>query len=154
MDKFDEYKFFTERVQQRSERRQKTTQIYLTVNTAIIGVIALLIKDSGLQGWNLASAMLPLFAIGILVCTIWRTIILNFKKVIGWHYEQLREMEETIEGSHKIHTKEYDKFFKPKSDKEEGFSFSDLEAWMPSIFIGIYVIYGIGVVIAVLNGLL
>ena len=68
MDKFDEYKFFTERVQHRSERRQQASQIYLTVNTAIFGVIALLIKDSGLHGWSLMIGVFPLFCVGILVC--------------------------------------------------------------------------------------
>lgn len=153
MDKFEEYKFFTERVQHRSERRQQTSQIYLTINTAIFSIIALLVKDVGLQGWSLAIAMLPLFLVGILVCIIWARIIFDFKRVIGWHYEQLREMEKQIPGSSQIHTKEWDEFFKPVRSKE-GFSFSDLEALMPSIFIGVYVVYAVGMFIAVAAGLL
>lgn len=153
MDKFDEYKFFTERVQHRSERRQNASQLYLTINTAIFGIVALLLKDSGLHGWNLAIATLPLFVVGVLVCVVWMRIIFEFKKVIGWHYDQLREMEKHIEGSFHMHIKEWEKFFKPARNKK-GFSFSDLEAWMPSIFIGIYIIYAIGMIIAVEIGLI
>jgi hypothetical protein len=38
MDKFDEYKFFGERTQLLSERRQTATPTYLTVNMAIFAV--------------------------------------------------------------------------------------------------------------------
>lgn len=147
MDKFDEYKFFTERVQHRSERRQQASQIYLTVNTAIFGIIALLIKDSGLHGWNLAIAALPLFSVGILVCMIWHRIISEFKRVIGWQYEQLREMEKHIKGSFKMHTKEWDEIYKITKSKN-AFSFSSLEAQMPLIFIILYIVYAAGTIIA------
>ncbi len=153
LDKFDEYKFFTERAEHRSDRRQQTSQIYLTVNTAIFGIFALLIKDSGLHGWNLAIAMLPLFCVGISVCITWSKIILEFRRVIGWHYEQLREMENGIKGSHKMHSKEWVEIYKVDKSKK-GFSFSDLEVRMPFIFIGIYVVYIVGLIIAVKNGLL
>lgn len=152
MDKFDEYKFFTERVQYRSQRRQQASQIYLTVNTAIFGIIALLIKDSGLTGWNLVISALPLFLVGILVCFTWSKIIKEFSNLIGWQYEKLREMEKQIKGSFKMHIKEWDEFYKPNGSKKN-FSFSNLEAQMPSIFIGLYMIYGVGMVIAVMIGL-
>lgn len=153
MDKFDEYKFFTERVQHRSQRRQQASQIYLTVNTAVFGIIALLIKDSGLTGWGLAIATLPLFFVGVLACITWSRIIREFSKLIGWQYEQLREMEKHIKGSFKMHNREWDEFYKPAQSKK-GFSFSNLEAQMPSIFVILYVIYGIGMVTAILLRLL
>lgn len=152
MDKFDEYKFFTERVQHRSERRQQASQIYLTVNTAIFGIIALLIKDSGLHGWNLVIAILPLFSVGILVCLIWSKIIFEFKRIIGWQYEKLREMEKNIKGSSKMHTKEWEEIYTTTKSKG-AFSFSDLEARMPSIFVSLYIVYAIGLIIATFRGL-
>ena len=151
MDKFEEYKFFTERAQHRSERRQQASQIYLTVSTAIFGVIALLIKDSGLSGWNLAIATLPLFFVGMLVCMTWSRIIREFSRLIGWQYEQLREMEDHMQGSSKMYTKEWEEFYKPGNSKN-GFSFSGLESRMPSIFIGLYLTYGIGIVLSVVIG--
>lgn len=152
MDKFDEYKFFTERVQHRSERRQQASQIYLTVNTAIFGVIALLIKDSGLTGWNLATTILPLFLVGVLICLTWFRIISEFGRFISWQYEQLREMESHIKGSYKMHTKEWDEFYKPNKSKI-GFSFSNLESRMPIMFVSLYILYAIGIIVAVLAGL-
>lgn len=153
MDKFDEYKFFTERVQYRSQRRQQASQIYLTINTAIFGIIALLIKDSGLSGWILVIATLPLFFVGILVCITWSRVIREFSNIIGWQYEKLREMEKHITGSFKMHTREWEEFYRPVKSKS-GFSFSNLEAQMPSYFLGLYIIYAIGTLVAASIGLL
>ena len=153
MDKFDEYKFFTERVQHRSERRQQASQIYLTINTAIFGLIALLIKDSGLKGWNLLIGILPLFFVGVFVCLTWARIIAEFERLIGWQYEQLREMEKHIKSLYRMHAKEWEEFYKP-TDSRSRFSFSNLEAKMPSIFVGLYIVYGLGIVVAVTQGLL
>ena len=44
-------------------------------------------------------------------------------------------------------TSEWEKFFRPREWKDR-FSFSRLEAWLPRLFIGLYVIYGIGLVAA------
>ncbi|MFT3891308.1 MAG: hypothetical protein QM730_06710 [Anaerolineales bacterium] len=127
MDKFDEYKFFTERVQHRSDRRQQASQIYLTVNTAIFGLIALLIKDFGLSGWGSLIGIIPLFFVGVIVCFTWARIISEFEKLIGWQYEQLREMEKNIKSSYKMHMKEWEEFYKPVNLKER-LSFSKLES--------------------------
>ncbi len=149
MDKYDEYKYFGEQTLHQSQRRQSFSQIYLTVNTGIFGITALLVKDSGLHGWNLVLASLPLFVVGLLACTIWVIIIIRFKKIISWYYEQLRAMEKGIKGSYKFYTKEWESFSqKPKS------SFSDLEATMPKIFIGLYLVYALGMTLAAKFGLL
>ncbi len=47
MDKFEEYKLLNERAQKLSERRQTTTQTYLTINTAIFGAVS--IPDQGFR---------------------------------------------------------------------------------------------------------
>lgn len=149
MNKFDEYKYFSDQTLHQSQRRQNFSQIYLTVNTAIFGIMALLIKDSGLHGWNLVLASLPLFVVGLLACIIWVTIIIRLKKIVGWYYEQLRTMEKGIKGSYKFYTKEWISFsHKPKS------SFSDLEVVMPKIFIGLYLVYALGMILAARFGIL
>ena len=149
MDKYDEYKYFGEHILHQSQRRQNFSQIYLTVNTAIFGIMALLVKDSGLHSLNLVLANLPLFVVGLLACVVWVMTIIRFKKIIGWYYEQLRAMETGIKGSYKFYTREWNLFSqKPKS------SFSDLEAVMPKIFIGLYLVYAVGMILAAKFGVL
>ena len=96
MKKFDEYKLLYERTEKYSERRQATSQTYLTINTAIFGAIAFLVKDSGLKGWSLITAISPLFIVGMLIRVIWLSIILNLEKILNWQYKQLREMEKVM----------------------------------------------------------
>lgn len=148
MDKFDELKFLHERTQKLSERRQTSSQTYLTINTAIFGAIAFLIKDSGLRSWNLIIVILPLFVVGLLACITWYKIISNLKSIIGWHYDQLREIEKKIPKSHQAFTKEWDEFFQVKGKKQ--FSFSNLESQLPRLLIGLYIVYGIGLAVAVI----
>jgi hypothetical protein len=152
MDKFDEYKFFVDGAQQLSKRRQSTTGTYLTVNTAILTVLAFLVKDTGLQGWKLVLAILPLFLVGILACAIWQKIIIQYKSLIGWRYEQLMEIEKAVPKCHQMYLKEWECFYKPKKEKKS-FGFSHLEAWLPRLFLGLYAIYGVGLVVATAFGL-
>ncbi len=147
MDKFEEFKFFAGDAQRLSERRQNTSQTYVTVNAAIFAVLALLIKDVGLRGWTLVLTALPLFLTGVLLCIIWQKIIIQHKALIAWRYDQLKEMEKAIAGSYQMYTKEWEDFFKPQQGKER-FSFSLLEIWLPRLFLFLYSIYGIGLVIA------
>jgi hypothetical protein len=147
MDKFEEYKLFAEDAQKLSERRQNTSKTYVTVNAAIFAVLALLIKDVGFRGWTLVLTALPLFLTGVLTSIVWQKIIIQHKMLIGWRYDQLKEMEKVIAGSYQMYTKEWEDFFKPRQGKER-FSFSLLEIWLPRLFLALYFIYGIGLVIA------
>jgi hypothetical protein len=156
---FDEYRMFSENVQRLSERRQSASQIYLTVNTASFGVLAFLVNDAGFSGWGLVAASVPLFVVGIMACAVWYRIIVQFRAVIGWHYEQLRAMEAVLEGSARVYTKEWERFYKPlkgssgKSSKaQERYGFSRLEAWLPRLLIALYAIYAVGLVVAAIVG--
>jgi len=140
MSNFEAYKLCDERIQRLSERRQTSSQTYLSINTIIFSVFAFLVKDAGLKGWNMLLISLPLLLMGVLACVVWIKIITDFKKIIGWHYEQLREMENNFPENYRTYTKEWEKFFKPQN-KREKFSFSRLEGLLPRILIMLYIIY-------------
>lgn len=151
MTQFEEYMFFAEDAQKLSERRQNTTQIYMTVNAAIFAILALLVKDIGLRGWMLVLTALPLFLTGALLSIIWQRIILQHSVLIGWRYEQLRKMESGIAGSFQTYTKEWEEFFRPGQGKAH-LSFSLLEVWLPRLFLVLYFISGAGLVFAAAIG--
>lgn len=146
MKKFDEYKLLYERTEKYSERRQATSQTYLTINTAIFGAVAFLVKDSGLKGGSLLAAVSPLFIVGILICIIWLSIILNLEKILNWQYNELRGLEKEMKGDINIFTRENKEFFDPGQGRRK-FSFSLLEAWLPGILIAVYVVYLIGMLV-------
>lgn len=146
-DNFDEYKLFVESTQHLSERRQAATQTYLTVNTAVFAILALLVKEAGLKGWYLVGVCLPLFLVGILACLMWSKVVSQYKALIGWRYDQLMAMERGISGSSQIYIKEWEEFFKPKQEKK--FGFSRLEVWLPRLFLVLYLMYATGLILAV-----
>jgi hypothetical protein len=149
--KLEEYKLFSELVQHLSERRQTASQTYLAVNTAAFGVLAFLAKDAGFHGWGLVGVSVPLFFVGIIACVIWHKIVTHFREIIGWHYQQLRDMEEALPESARIYSLEFERFYLAQAGKR-GFSFSQLEIWLPRLFIALYAIYAMGIVVATALG--
>jgi hypothetical protein len=150
LSEFKEYEFFGNWIQHLSEQRRAASQTYLAVNTGIFTALAFLVKDAGFRGWGLTLVSLPLFLGGVLACTLWHRIIGDYKQIIGWHYEQVREIEKTLEGSHQIFTREWSRFYEPRGGKEH-FSFSRLEIWLPRCFLGLYVIYALGLLAATIG---
>lgn len=146
MKKSEEYKFFAQSTQYLSERRQAATQTYLSVNTAIFAVLAFLLKDYGIREERFIVVCIPLFFVGILACWIWYKIIMQYKGLIGWRYEQLMDMEKKIGKCHQIYNNEWEKYFKPVVGKEK-YGFSRLERLLPIMFFLLYMLYGFGIVI-------
>jgi hypothetical protein len=58
-----------------------------------------------LHHWALVLAALPMFCIGILVCSLWLSIMTKLETFLDWQYDRLREMEQAIPGSFRILTK-------------------------------------------------
>ena len=141
MDKFAEYKLFSEAAQRLTERRQAAAQVYLSVNTAIFALIAFLLRDAGVEGRMLALLTLPLFVVGVFACFVWYKLIYHYKRLIGWRYEQLMAMEKALPDSHQMYCKEKEQFFTPHNGKE-GFGFSTLEGWLPQVILALYIVYG------------
>lgn len=148
MANFEEYKLFTESTQYLSDRRQAATSTHLMVNTAIFTVLAFLMKDTGFRGWPLVGITFPLFVAGVLACGIWYKMIIQYKTLINWRYEQLMEMERAAADSYQMYVKEYEEFFVSQRGREL-FGFSRLEIWLPRLFLGLYVIYMSGLILAI-----
>lgn len=146
MSSFEEYKFFAASTNSLTERRHATSQIYLTTNITISAGLAVFLKGTDFQGWILVLASLPLFFVGIFLCFIWFKIIIQYKALIGWRYNQLMKMETELKDSYKMYIKEWDDFFKYQKKKGK-FNFSRLEVLLPKLFMGLYIVYGLGLVI-------
>jgi hypothetical protein len=125
-----------------TERRQTAIQVYLTVNTAIFAVFGLFAKDNATNEWSLLFINLPLVIVGMAACWAWSRAILHYKSLIGWRYQQLIEMEQgaSFANSYRLFTKERDAFYEPRRGQRI-LGFSDLEMWLPRLFIGLYIIY-------------
>jgi len=153
MNKFDEYKFFAQSTQFLTDKRQSATQTYLTVNSAIFAVLAFLIKDLEFKNWDLVIITIPLFTAGMLVCWIWKKLILQYKELIRWRFDQLMKMEKAMPDSYQMYIKEWEDFYKTQPGKEK-FGFSRLEIILPILFMSLYFIFLGGLILAtaLING--
>lgn len=143
---FEEYSLFVEDTARFSERRQTVTNIYITVNGAIAGLITFLIKDSGLTNWWLVIAIWPLILFGIVVCNYWQQLIRKYKKLVGLRLKVLREMEVKLPSSVQMYHREDELYPRGPLDNaipDSGLNFSDLEYRLPQLFIGLYIVLGL-----------
>lgn len=147
---FEEYKLFVEDTARFSERRQTITNTYITINGAIAGLITFLVRDSGLVNWWLVVAILPLIGFGIVICSYWRQLITKYKRLVGLRLDVLREMEMKLPGSVQMYHREdvlYPRISQNKPIQGVGLNFSDLERRLAWLFIGLYVILGLGLAV-------
>jgi len=112
-----EYEIFLEWINKLTERRQTVTTIYLSVNTAIVGLIAFLLKDYSLSEWIQQASVLVLLVSGVIACDLWRRLITQHSALIGWWYEQLRGLEDAMLESNKLLTREYQVLYLEKQSK-------------------------------------
>jgi hypothetical protein len=90
-DKFDEYKFLVEDTARFTDRRQKASTLYTSVNSILLAAISLIVKDLSLLDSYIPLASLVITAAGIAVCLSWISYVKNYKKLIslrfGWSSE-------------------------------------------------------------------
>lgn len=113
VDKFEEYKLFIEDTARFSERRQTVTNIYVSVNSALIGLVIFLVKDAGLTNWWMLAAIMPLIVIGIVVCSFWYRLLDFYRRLLDFRFKQLEAMERSplLNGCHQTYNLEAQYFF-------------------------------------------
>jgi hypothetical protein len=151
--KFDEYNLFVNDTARFSERRQTISNIHVTINSLLLTVIGLLIKDAG--GCDVWSLLLPLPMItaGIFVSWWWCQLIHKYKTLINLRIDTLHKMENEIPGLVKMYHIE-DRLY-PRDENgmlipKKGLNFSDLESRLPILFIILYCLFGVGSLLAII----
>ena len=144
---FEEYRMLLQDAARLPDRRQSTSNMYVTVNSLLLTAIGLLGKDLVASGrWGLLLPI-PLVAAGIAVCLWWTQLIRKHKLLVGLRINALREMESSpeMDGSVKIFHRE-DALY-PRDETGNmipgpGLNFSDLEARLPQVFLWLYCLAG------------
>ncbi len=145
--KFEEYKLFIEDTARLSERRQTVTNTYITVNGAIVALLTFMFKDAGFTNVRIVLAVIPVIIAGIIVCYFWLRLLSSYKRLVGFRFAQLEEMEKEIPGSHRMYYRETESLYS-RAPKNKQISQSKIEMRLPWLFGGLYV--GIFVVACVL----
>ncbi|MDD4653663.1 MAG: hypothetical protein PHQ34_15685 [Methanothrix sp.] len=151
VNKFEEYSLFIEDTARLSERRQTVSNTYVAVNSLLLVAIGLLIKDLGATGvWRLLLPV-PLIVSGIIISRRWSELLSNYKKLIGFRINVLRDMEKKMSGIENMYHREdllYPRDGSGRSHSIGGLNFSDKEQALPKIFILLYYLFGLGITVA------
>jgi hypothetical protein len=140
------YHFAADHMEKLTDRRQINTSFFVTVNTAIVAVIGLLIKDAQLgYGW-LQPAVFLLLCAGIAVCWVWQRLLHLYGELIGWWYARLRDLEADLPGSARLVTLEYEQYYQDPNTARR-MSMTRSESHLCNLLIILYSVFALGMVV-------
>jgi hypothetical protein len=111
MSNFEEYKFLVEATERISNRKLSVTQFFFSIDTALVGAIAYVVNKVDPGIWGQAAVTFALSSFGLLLSAIWYRVVSDYRKLIVWRYDQIMVMEESLDGSYKLFSKEWAAFF-------------------------------------------
>jgi hypothetical protein len=136
---FEEYTFFADMTDRLAERRQKVHTFFEAILTALLGIIYFIVMDVEKTRPVFIPFVVIVSILGILICIIWLSMIANYKKLINLRYNVLMRMEKAFQNSVRMFTIEMD-YFNAGGDRKSPFQFSNLERYLPYVFILVFVI--------------
>jgi hypothetical protein len=141
---FDVYKLLVQDTAHISDRRQTMNNIYLSVNTLLLGALAVLVQQGRLTSFLFLTVEVFVSIAGFIIALQWRALIKTYKNLLRLRYETLEEIEKTIDipDIAKIYTLEH----KASDTNKKLYGYSDIEGRLPGIF---QWLYGVGLVLLV-----
>jgi len=143
-EKTKKFQIIFSHVEKLVDRRQSTTSFYLSVNTAVVAVVGLILKDASIENWWLNLAVLALLSAGLFACWIWRSLLQEYKILLAWWYARLREFEEEMPDSAKLVTREYDELYMSHR-KEHKLGMTEKELLLNWVLTALYTIFIAGI---------
>lgn len=133
---FEQYKLYLTGVDNLVNKRHKTNDFFLAINTgilALLGVVSRVFQD------NLHAIFFISSGVGIFLAYIWYRLIKSYKKINKFRYKILHNIEEELPLSpHRAEWNHLDNEIKRK----KYVPVTRIETFVPLIFIGFYILLG------------
>jgi hypothetical protein len=127
---FEQYQLFVEETARISDRRHSTSNLFLSVNSVLVGAVALLIQQSGGKGSPLLTFLaFLLVGAGSVLCILWLQFLLRYANRLRVRFLYLSKLEQ-------MNPSLLLSVFSNKELRTE--SFSHLEARIPVVFLVTY----------------
>lgn len=130
-DLLEQYKLYVNSAEKISDRRQKTNEFFLGLNTALLTALGFIygkIENSDI-------VMILMLIAGISICYFWYRIIRSYKGLNGGKFDIIHLIEKKLPLS--LYDAEWDILGRGE-DKNKYWPFSHIEIKIPWIFIIIY----------------
>ena len=131
----DQYKLYVNATEKISDRRQKTNEFFLGLNTALVallGFVSTKTNETELFGILVLSSIA-----GVTVCYLWYRIIRSYKGLNDAKFKVVHAIESRLPLA--LYDTEWEMLGRGE-DKNLYWPFSHIELKVPIIFMGIYVV--------------
>lgn len=137
----DQYKIYINATEKISDRRQKTNEFFLGLNTALVALLGFIATKTNQHEISL---MLGVSAIaGITICYLWYRIIASYKGLNSAKFKVIHAIELRLPLA--LYDTEWEMLGRGE-DKKVYWPFSHIELHVPKVFIAIYAIMLISVI--------
>lgn len=131
----EQYKIYINAAEKISDRRQKTNEFFLALNTGLVALLGFVTTSTEVTDM---SVLLLLSSIaGGVVCYLWYRIVLSYKGLNDGKYKVIHAIEERLPLA--LYDTEWEALGRGEN-KNTYWPFTHIELWVPRIFIGIYFI--------------
>lgn len=129
-----QYQMYVEMAEALVDRRADANKFYLSLNTALVGAAGVAATQP--LGLDLQWVTISLSLAGILLCVIWRAILVSQRQIMGLKFEVIHEMEAQL--PFQPYAREW---AISQTDKRGKPSFARFELRTPLVFMALYVAF-------------
>lgn len=129
------YKIYVGTADKISERRQTANSFFLSINTAIVGLVSYL--QAGSNEKTFLGFYLLVSTAGMLICYIWYRLILSYKQINSGKFKVIHQIEEQLPLS--PYNAEWEMLGRGE-DPKKYLPFTHIEILVPWVFLGLHAV--------------
>lgn len=131
----EQYKIYLNAAEKISDRRQKTNEFFLALNTGLVSLLGFIATKTSTS--DIAVLLLFASVAGGITCYLWYRIVCSYKGLNDGKYKIIHAIEERLPLA--LYDTEWEVLGRGKN-KELYWPFTHIELWVPRIFIAIYAV--------------
>lgn len=129
----EQYKIYVGSAEKISDRRQKTNEFFLGLNTALVALLGFVATK--MNGSDMIPILVLASAAGITMCYLWYRIIRSYDGLNGGKFKVIHAIEARLPLA--LYDTEWEMLGRG-NDKATYWPFTKIERWVPWIFVVIY----------------
>lgn len=133
----EQYKLFVDTSERLVARRQVVNTFFLSVNALLFSVVGICIKEA-VTTHLAALGIVPIAIAGIVLCYAWRVLVRSYRQLNRGKFDVIHLLEEHLPAC--VFKAEWKALGEGKA-KQKYKPFTSTEAWIPIVFIVIYVVF-------------
>lgn len=130
---FEQYRIYIESAEKISDRRQKTNEFFLGINTALVALLGFIVTKINPEKISYISLLASIS--GAVICYYWYRIILSYKGLNGGKFKVIHLIEEKLPLA--LYDTEWE-ILERGENKKVYWPFTHIELKIPWVFILIY----------------